>query len=199
MKLREGWAKDASKKSIDGDDVMTPAQARFQRDNADRFAFSLITELSATYCTYQPDIWTVWTIRRRCTWWLIPSRDSRLLETVRLNLAFLVNPFAADQAVVKSYVKPLLEPSGYSIKAYETQSVGDAARIAREISEQPASTAQGGARTVVLAGGDGTMHEFIEGIYSLGGKEAKGERWELVMIPVGTVSVLSALNARAHL
>ncbi|KAI9636782.1 ATP-NAD kinase-like domain-containing protein [Dioszegia hungarica] len=107
----------------------------------------------------------------------------------------VVNPVAGQQTArdfVKSYVKPLLEPSGYSIKAYETQSVGDAARIAREISEQPASTAQGGARTVVLAGGDGTMHEFIEGIYSLGGKEAKGERWELVMIPVGTANALYA-------
>jgi diacylglycerol kinase family enzyme len=92
-----------------------------------------------------------------------------------------------------------LEASGYAIKSYETQNVGDAARIAREISEQPASTAQGGARTVVLAGGDGTMHEFIEGIYSLRGKEAKGERWELVMIPVGTVRDLSPGTVQADL
>jgi diacylglycerol kinase family enzyme len=95
---------------------------------------------------------------------------------------------SANVTVTESHVMPLLAASGYTVKSYETQSIGDAATIARDITQECPVSSQEEARTVILAGGDGTMHELMEGIYDLEAEGKGGGRWNLIMIPVGTVS-----------
>lgn len=78
------------------------------------------------------------------------------------------------------------------MKTYETQREGDAARIAREIGDVSAGKGSDSVLTVLLAGGDGTAHEFIEGIYGLKGKGKGGVKWNLVILPLGTVGLFGS-------
>ncbi len=97
---------------------------------------------------------------------------------------------ADKRAVVEVNVIPLLAAAGLSARTHETAKVGDAARIARLISSECVKAGQNGsACKVVIAGGDGTAHEFIEGIYEDGYMRGVRSRWELALLPLGTVSV----------
>ena len=78
-------------------------------------------------------------------------------------------------------------------KTYHTESVCDAGRIGREIlttmDDRTESTSP--IVSVMIAGGDGTMHEMIEGILEAvrqGGETARLGRWEIVILPLGTAS-----------
>jgi diacylglycerol kinase (ATP) len=75
----------------------------------------------------------------------------------------IVNPAAGDGAGAK--VGPdlarELEASGFKIEIIQTPAPGEAARIAREASEQ-------GVRTIIAVGGDGTANEIANGLVDTG-------------------------------
>jgi len=84
---------------------------------------------------------------------------------------------------VENYVLPLLADVGIPYEIHHTTGVRDAGRIGRSI----LSTSTETERTVIIAGGDGTAHEMIEGNLEAVREGKKLGRWELVVLPLGTV------------
>jgi len=72
--------------------------------------------------------------------------------------------------------RALAEARGVSVRVEPTRGPGDASRLARE-------AAAGGATDVVARGGDGTVHETIQGLV--------GARARLLVWPAGTANVLA--------
>lgn len=98
----------------------------------------------------------------------------------------LVAPASADSSVVvQEHVVPLLEHLDEQHKIWTTISPRHAGESARQISRDHAS--DGDAVKVIIAGGDGTAHELIEGVMAHT-VEGVSKRWELVILPLGTVS-----------
>jgi len=84
-----------------------------------------------------------------------------------------------------------LKELGQPVELFETQGPGDATRLARAAAER-------GARKIIIAGGDGTINEVVNGIAGRGAGDTTGETAtatgsdiELAIIPVGTVNVLA--------
>lgn len=71
---------------------------------------------------------------------------------------------------------PLLESHSLPFQLHTTSSPKDAANIGHSISITPPP------HKVIIAGGDGTAHEMMEGVDS--------GRWELVILPLGTANAL---------
>ena len=93
--------------------------------------------------------------------------------------------------VVADNVIPLLDQLGLHHNSYITNAPKDAGRIGKDIAEKQRDIAE--AINVVVAGGDGTAHELIEGIVGLPGNSASSSRvWHLIILPLGTVSRWSA-------
>ena len=89
--------------------------------------------------------------------------------------------------VVADNVIPLLDRLGLHHNSYITNAPKDAGRIGKDIAEKQRDIAE--AINVVVAGGDGTAHELIEGIVGLPGNSASSSRvWHLIILPLGTVS-----------
>lgn len=84
------------------------------------------------------------------------------------------------RSVVETHVVPLLAAVGEAYKVYTTSGVNDAGRTGQDI-----QAGHDGTPKVIIAAGDGTAHELMEGIF-------KGEvvgKWELAVLPMGTVSM----------
>jgi len=78
-----------------------------------------------------------------------------------------------------------LESYGVEVLPQATDTAGAATRLAREAADR-------GARKIVIAGGDGTINEVVNGI--------AGQDIELAIIPVGTVNVLAkTLSIPSHI
>lgn len=101
---------------------------------------------------------------------------------MRDEFALIVNPRAGRRTPVweKSALGRLLAPLGLAVSLHETRGPGDARRIAREIA--------GRARIIGIAGGDGTVHEVVNGLLP--------SQTPVVVIPAGSgndfASLLSA-------
>lgn len=77
---------------------------------------------------------------------------------------------------------PLLDSiAGVTYNIHTTQSPGDAGRIGRMIKLEHSPPYR-----VIIAGGDGTAHEMMEGVFGDGGDVGK---WFLAVLPLGTVRV----------
>lgn len=87
-------------------------------------------------------------------------------------------------SVVKDKVLPVLSERHLTYKIHETDaSTSGSGSIARDIvSDRGESTAP---TKVIVAGGDGTAHELIDGVLS---SSSRLGRWELIVLPLGTVS-----------
>ncbi|GAA5929937.1 acylglycerol kinase family protein [Sporobolomyces koalae] len=87
-------------------------------------------------------------------------------------------------ALLDDVVKPLLAPFVQDLRVWETLAENDGERIGREIIQ-----ARGGQdTTVIIFGGDGTVHEMLNG--AVLPKESKPSRLDLVLIPCGTANAL---------
>lgn len=95
----------------------------------------------------------------------------------------------ADIIVVEDNVIPLLDRLELQYTSYTTKAPKGAGRIGKEIASGHATTSE--PIKVIVAGGDGTAHELIEGIVGLGDKPEISRTWELVILPLGTVSMIS--------
>lgn len=85
------------------------------------------------------------------------------------------NPVAGHQTVNASLAaRDLLVARGWTLRAEETAAPGDASALAR-------AAAQRGDEVVIVAGGDGTINEAIQGL--------AGSDTALGVLPVGTVNV----------
>jgi YegS/Rv2252/BmrU family lipid kinase len=86
----------------------------------------------------------------------------------------IANPVAGKKKAEKNIelVKSVLKASGADVDVYHSTCVGDAKRIARELTES-------GARELIALGGDGTLHEVLNGIVSV-------QDCHLGLIPSGT-------------
>jgi YegS/Rv2252/BmrU family lipid kinase len=86
----------------------------------------------------------------------------------------IFNPVAGKKKAEKNIelVKSVLKASGADVDVYHSTCVGDAKRIARELTES-------GARELIALGGDGTLHEVLNGIVSV-------QDCHLGLIPAGT-------------
>ncbi|HEX8557402.1 MAG TPA: diacylglycerol kinase family protein [Pyrinomonadaceae bacterium] len=82
---------------------------------------------------------------------------------------------AANAREVETFCS-MAEARGVSVRVEHTRGPNDAARLARE-------AAEGGATDVVARGGDGTVHEAIQGLV--------GARARLMVWPAGTANVLA--------
>ena len=93
-------------------------------------------------------------------------------------------------SVVDEHVIPLLKALNVEYRIHRTTGIRDAGRIGRLILAESGDSVE--KISVVVAGGDGTAHELIEGVLE-GVREGKTEigRWELVILPLGTVRLLS--------
>ena len=90
-------------------------------------------------------------------------------------LPLLINPTAGRGAAGRRLprIVALLEGAGIDIEVIESTAVGDVEGKAREL-------VRSGCRKVVVAGGDGSVHEAVNGILNGGGDAALG------VIPAGT-------------
>ncbi|TXT09060.1 hypothetical protein VHUM_02534 [Vanrija humicola] len=111
----------------------------------------------------------------------------------------IVNPIAGTGSAPKfinDHVCSLLERLGIQADVHVTESVKDAGRIGRDIVlERIDAPPQDGVTRVVVGGGDGTAHEFIEGV--LAAVEEKGVplgKWALVTLPLGTANALHSTH-----
>jgi YegS/Rv2252/BmrU family lipid kinase len=93
------------------------------------------------------------------------------------DIAIIVNPVAGQRCGrLLRRVTAGLTASGASHDIAETRSVGDARDLAR-------AAAQEGYRTVVAAGGDGTIAEVVDGL--------RGSEARLGIVPIGTANVFA--------
>lgn len=83
----------------------------------------------------------------------------------------LINPSAGPARDSKALIEALRRLS--PVEMLETHGPGDAVRLAR-------AAVEAGARRLVVAGGDGTLHEAINGIVEAGGEV------DVCLVPVGT-------------
>nr|WVH01964.1 acylglycerol kinase [Naematelia aurantialba] len=102
----------------------------------------------------------------------------------------IVNPVAGQGKApefVQKYVVPLLDKLGLPFQLHETKGVRDAGRIGAELLLGNAPPFK-----VVVAGGDGTAHEMIEGVLGAERETDKDGlgRWELIILPLGTANAL---------
>ncbi|KAL1407594.1 hypothetical protein Q8F55_007027 [Vanrija albida] len=111
----------------------------------------------------------------------------------------IVNPIAGTGSAPKfinDHVCSLLERLGLAADVHVTEGVKDAGRIGRDIVlERRETPPADGVTRVIVGGGDGTAHEFIEGVL-----EATRElgvplgRWALVTLPLGTANALHSTH-----
>ncbi len=98
-----------------------------------------------------------------------------------MEAGLVVNPVAGKRAGRSiDRIESLLSKK-VSLKTLVTQNRGDAASFARELS---------GADLVIVAGGDGTVNEVINGLL-LSGDLKSSKRPSLAIIPLGTANVLA--------
>lgn len=88
------------------------------------------------------------------------------------------------------HVLPLLGHFNLPVEVHETSGVRDTGRIGRGILSKSSETKV----TVVIAGGDGTAHEMIEGVLEGVREGSMLGRWELAILPLGTVCHLLVLK-----
>ena len=92
-------------------------------------------------------------------------------------MVIIYNPTAGNRRVHRLWrVLDILAANGVRIEVLRTERAGDAQRLAR-------AAAEGGARLVVAAGGDGTIAEVANGLL--------GTPATLGVIPLGTANVLA--------
>lgn len=63
------------------------------------------------------------------------------------------------QDFVTTTVEPILSSAGIEFSVERTKGVDDASRIGREVLGKP-----GGRKTIAVVGGDGTIHDLLNGI-----------------------------------
>ena len=105
-----------------------------------------------------------------------------------MNVNLIVNPIAGNKALrsIKN-IEDLLNKKA-SLTTFITQKKGDAELFAKQISSQfsvPSS------QLIIVAGGDGTFNEVINGILSSKESAAKKKTVPLAFIPLGTTNVLA--------
>lgn len=84
---------------------------------------------------------------------------------------------------------PILKALHRPYEVHTTKSPRDAGAIAVEILH---TSKEDESITVVVAGGDGTAHELIEGVCHLAEGGKPSGRWELIILPLGTASLTTA-------
>lgn len=139
-----------------------------------RHRFSLRTSSSFLFLAVQ--IGGEWELTTTSS--LTPSRAPA--ERSAVSCSFV----AELMSVVKDKVLPVLSERHLTYKIHETDaSTSGSGSIARDIvSDCGESTAP---TKVIVAGGDGTAHELIDGVLS---SPSRLGRWELIVLPLGTVS-----------
>ncbi|MEK7238106.1 MAG: diacylglycerol kinase family protein, partial [Nitrospirota bacterium] len=117
-----------------------------------------------------------------------------------MNVNLIVNPIAGNKALrsIKN-IEDLLNKKA-SLTTFITQKKGDAELFARQITSEfrgdnpplPPFTKGGqGGDLVIIAGGDGTFNEVINGMLSSKESAAKKKIVPLAFIPLGTTNVLA--------
>lgn len=110
----------------------------------------------------------------------LPSEQTlgRAPSTTTTPATVIVNPAAGGGRAGRRAPDAVrrLEARGLRVDVIETRGRADATRIARERFEA-------GVRQFIGVGGDGTMHEIVDGVMSA---EAKGERARVACLPLGT-------------
>ena len=91
------------------------------------------------------------------------------------SIALIVNPTAGRGRAGRRLprIRELIEAAGVETLLYESRGVGDLEAQVREL-------LRGGARRLIVAGGDGSVHEAVNGIMAAGGGAALG------VVPTGT-------------
>ncbi|WWC91196.1 uncharacterized protein L201_006138 [Kwoniella dendrophila CBS 6074] len=99
-------------------------------------------------------------------------------------LHIIVNPVAGHgkaSEFTDGTIVPILQHLSIPYQIHTTSSPGNAGMIGRNIiSKQNTNVYK-----VAIVGGDGTFHEFIEGV-----NELQGIRWEVILLPFGTANAL---------
>ncbi|MCP3849880.1 MAG: lipid kinase YegS [Gammaproteobacteria bacterium] len=88
----------------------------------------------------------------------------------------ILNGKSADRPEVRAAVKKIRK-SGYELQVRTTWEQGDAALFAKEAAEQ-------GVDRIIAGGGDGTLHEVMNGLMKLGCES----RPEMAILPLGTAN-----------
>ena len=118
-----------------------------------------------------------------------PSTRAR----ARAGVSIIVNPHAgARQAgtLVQHVVQRVLRAHDIAVKSLlETRETGDGKARAHEVVAQTGHDSNDGdAEAVLVAGGDGTLGEVIDGLASSSGIDTGHRRWQLVILPFGTAN-----------
>ena len=103
-----------------------------------------------------------------------------------MNVNLIVNPIAGSRAFRSIKKIECLLRGKTSLRTFVTQKKGDAESFAQQISSQ--STVDSSQSLVIVAGGDGTFNEVINGLL-LSGKPVF--KLPLAFIPLGTTNVLA--------
>ncbi|GAA5948908.1 hypothetical protein JCM3765_003948 [Sporobolomyces pararoseus] len=115
--------------------------------------------------------------------------------STRRRVEIVMNPKSGhgySSALLNDVVKPLLKPFeelGYfHLRISETMGKNDGERVGREIITQ----SEGKDTTVIVLGGDGTVHEVLNGavLSEQGEPQRGGPNLDLVLIPTGTANAM---------
>src|SRR5215470_311638 len=106
---------------------------------------------------------------------------SSALRTRRMTVVF--NPTAGGRRRARlDQTLKLLRDSGCEVAVQATAARGDAETIARGFGAPPLAQ-----DLLVVAGGDGTINEAVNGLLSAGGEGASS----MALVPLGTANVLA--------
>ncbi|KAG9510361.1 Acylglycerol kinase, mitochondrial [Fragariocoptes setiger] len=114
---------------------------------------------------------------------LDPNRQPR-------HITVILNPVAGKRKTRKMYekfVEPLLHLAGIKVSLVETESIGQAESLMNVMSNCDG---------VAIVGGDGTVHEAINGLLKRPDREKAAKMYPLAIIPTGRTNSIAALVHR---
>lgn len=164
---------------------MAPGVFTLMRKNVKRSIFYLVTTNTALYFTY--DYTVTNDVLKSCSRRAAVYGDQRLRNPTEQprHITVILNPVAGARKTKKlyaKYVEPFLHLAGIKVSLIETESPNQAFELMRIMSNCDG---------VAIVGGDGTVHEAINGLLHRPDSAEAAQKFPIGIIPTGQYNTIA--------